>query len=212
LFFVSKKTIVDILTSYFKVFCQENDPFKVIKKRVKRRMARHSYLRKIRKRKKILYFHKKYKKKNRKTVYRILAKRNVTKIRRGIVFVRLKRRNSFLTLAKKLRIKKKFRNKHKTIKTKRYLKIYFSGSIGRVGFKGRAKSSAIARTTLAKLVLKKAIKKHFRILRIIFLSEIKRLYLPILTGLASQTVAIRVIKRLLLRPHGYVRYKKKRRT
>lgn len=112
-------------------------------------MARHSYLRKIRKRKKILYFQKKYKKKNIKTIYKILAKRNVTKIRSGVVFVRLKRRNSFLTLAKKLRIKKKFRQKHKTILTKRYLKIYFSGSIGRVGYKGRAKSSAIARTTLA---------------------------------------------------------------
>lgn len=212
-------------------------PTKVVVKKVirrskklkRRRLTRvlniNLFRRKRRRIKKIKNSHLRNKRKGkrriRKTIYKMsqkyydylidrLRKLNLSKIRVGILTIKQTRRNCFMVISQKTR-KKTVKFQRKRSKKPQY-KVLHHKSIGQATiYRGRAKTSAIAKKALGKSMLKFLYKKQIRLVDAIFISEMQRAGAPLLVSVAAKNVVIRSITRRLSRPHGYVRKKKARR-
>jgi len=122
-----------------------------------------------------------------------LRQRQIKKVRFGRIFIKITHHNTFINLSN---VKKRVR---------------YTASVGLLKFKGKKKTSYLARQRIGRLVAENAITRNYRILDIYFLSGFGRLYRPVLKGLISRYIIIRLLRLPRFHSHGYVRTKKMRR-
>lgn len=140
-----------------------------------------------------------------------LQRLNYPKVQRGVLTIKQTRRNCFMNISKEM-IKRKRQKFQIKISKKPQHKVLIHKSIGQCTiYKGRAKSSAVAKKSLATAMAQFVHKKQIRIIDARFISELNRASGPLLTTFASKNIIFRSLQRILLRPHGYVRKKKARR-
>jgi len=127
------------------------------------------------------------------SVKRALKRRQIKLVRYAKLFINLTRTNIFITIS----------NKRRQVK--------YAVSAGMANFKGRHKSSGFARDSVARLASYNAIKLHIRLIDVWFGTTLSKLYRPIITGLISHLIIIRVLRIRYYRSHGDMRYRKARR-
>lgn len=141
-----------------------------------------------------------------------LQANNIPKPGNGLVYMKFGRRSFHLGFSKMATIKNKSKFAKKTAKKKGF-SLQLKKTIGQLQmFKGRARSSAVARKTLAGLFVKDLIKRHVHIVDLCLKSEMGKHYFAVNSALARKNLVIRTVTRLVSRPHGYMRKKKQRRT
>ncbi len=166
------------------------------------------------------YFSKKFEKRTKKResveyferIKNSLRANNVPKPGYGLMYMKFGRRSFHLGFSKRKKIKNKSKFARKRVK-KTGFALKIKKTIGQLKmFKGRARSSAVARKTLAGLFVRDLIKRHVHIVDLCLKSEMGKHYFAVISALAQKNLVIRSVTRLFSRPHGYMRKRKKRRT
>lgn len=142
--------------------------------------------------------------------YRIRRKKRIKyryekrklRFERHFLNITAKRKNVFLSFYQKIQTKKK---------SKKRILLLASKTLGSLGYKGRHKSSPLAKEVLGKTVGNSLQKNNLSLIDIIFQKKIGRLYKPILKGLAKNQILIRKLRIKKVHPHGFIRPKKKKR-
>ncbi len=91
-------------------------------------------------------------------------------------------------------------------------KVKYKSSGGVVKFKGPKRSSNLAREMVAKDVAMQATKRNFKVVDVLFRSNIGRIYFFIMKGLSQAKLIVRMLIKQKQHGHGYIRPKKERRT
>jgi ribosomal protein S11 len=141
----------------------------------------------------------------------LLKAQNISNPGYGKIYVKITRKNLHLGLTKVKKITKKPKIKNKLSRRTRF-DLVAKKSIGQLPmYKGRAKSSPIARKALVKTFMKETAKHNVHQADMILLSEVGKHHFGLLSAFAQKNFIIRMVLRKVSRPHGYVRRKKARR-
>ena len=115
-------------------------------------------------------------------------------------------KNFFLAFYQKILSQKKRKKKRIIL-----INLLASKSIGALGYKGRKKTSPLAKEFLGKNIGNSIKKSNIQLLDIILKKKIGYVYKPILKGLTKTQLLIRKIHINSVHPHGFLRPKKKKR-
>ena len=133
--------------------------------------------------------------------------KHIKKIRYGRVFIRTTRTNTFLTLATP-----KWKTKPKKKNKKKQYRVRMTSSAGILLYKGKKKSSPLARQEVAKSFAEKLRAKDYRLIDVIFVKKFGRNYRLVIKGLMSKAfLMIRLFSIRRIHGHGSIRAKKARR-
>ena len=120
-------------------------------------------------------------------------------------------KNFFLSVYHKYPQKQKFQYNKKYYKYKILINLLTSKSIGALGYKGRHKTSPLAKEILGKTIGNNLQKNNLPLIDIILKNKVGRIYKPIIKGIAKSRVLVRKITIKSMHPHGFIRPRKKRR-
>lgn len=166
-------------------------------KPVLKRKRRHKERRIWRSFKKNLPYHQRKQKRVKKR-----HKKQKLRFENHFLNITVRRKNVFLAFYQKLPIRKR--------RLKR-INLIASKTLGSLGYKGRHKTSPLAKEVLGKTLGNSLQKNNLSLIDIIFQKKIGRVYKPILKGLAKNRILIRKIRLKIVHPHGTIRSKKKKR-
>lgn len=171
-------------------------------KRRRRRTSRHSYVRKMRKYKKYKYDKKRYLYRMKRAFRKARIKEDPEKLKHGILLLKVIRRNTFINVSIRAKIKRRPKKRKRfevRSKKRTYIRLAYATSMGQLkAYKGRARSSAIARRELA-LRLLGLLSKEVSSFRC-------NLYNPYATAISHinwfcrKGLIFRLLKRIILRP------------